>query len=336
MKRVLSFISLMAILSSFSLISLSVASAEDTAVEVSMEAVNYTFAPDTITAEPGQTVTITFDVVEGSHTFAIDEIELDESVTQDGTVTFTAPSEAGDYEFYCSVGNHREAGMVGTLTVSEAEEVTTTDEDTTDREPTFSDVSTSHVNYAAIEYLVSIGTLEGYEDGTFLPDNTVNRAELMKILVAGQGIDPDPETYYGCFPDVEDDWYAKYVCYASSHGWVDGYDNGYFEPGNTVNKVEAVKMVVNALGFSDWLPDSVDEDIYDDTDSSAWYAPYLYVAKYAGFLEVDSGDYDPAGDMNRGWVSEYVFRAKVVYTTAESFYDTELRDYFFENAGFEL
>ena len=33
-----------------------------------------------------------------------------------GTVDFT-PSEAGTYEFYCTIEGHKEAGMVGTLVV---------------------------------------------------------------------------------------------------------------------------------------------------------------------------------------------------------------------------
>jgi len=33
-----------------------------------------------------------------------------------GTLTFT-PSKPGTYAFYCTVAGHKEAGMVGTLTV---------------------------------------------------------------------------------------------------------------------------------------------------------------------------------------------------------------------------
>jgi plastocyanin len=38
-------------------------------------------------------------------------------VQKDGTSTVSADLTAGTYEFYCSVGKHRDAGMKGTLTV---------------------------------------------------------------------------------------------------------------------------------------------------------------------------------------------------------------------------
>lgn len=198
---------------------------------------------------------------------------------------------------------------------------------------TFSDLDAFHENYLAIEYLVSIGTIEGYSDNTYKPDQTVNRAELMKILVAGQGISPDETVYQNCFPDVTTDWYAKYVCYAYEQGWVDGYPDSTFKPAQTVNKVEALKMLVNALGLNSMLPTEVYGDLYDDTDSSAWYAPYLSVAKNLNLLEVTTGDYEPSGEMNRGWVAEYIFRTLVVNEMEIDAFDEDSKNEFLELKG---
>jgi S-layer homology domain len=177
---------------------------------------------------------------------------------------------------------------------------------------TFTDVSDSHDNYLAIEHLADTGTLVGYGDGVFEPEGSINRAELMKVLVLGQGIDPDEDEYKDCYPDVADEWFAPFVCYATEQGWVDGYPDGTFKPGDNVKKVEAVKMLINARGLGDELPESVDEELFGDTDNDAWYAPYLYVAKMKNLLEEGSGDFDPSDKMNRGGVAEQIFRTLVI------------------------
>lgn len=175
---------------------------------------------------------------------------------------------------------------------------------------TFTDVSTSHDNRGAIEYLAYTGTLEGYSDNTFRAEATINRAELMKVLVAGQGIDPDADTYNNCFPDVTTDWYARYVCYAYEEEWVDGYPDNTFLPGNTVNKVEAAKMIINAMGYADAVPTSGEiysADLYSDTYVSAWYAGYVQLVKYWN-LDGAGDHFYPADGMTRGEVAEYMFR----------------------------
>lgn len=43
--------------------------------------------------------------------------KFDLATGQSTTVTFTAPTEPGEYQVICTVPGHMEAGMVGTLTV---------------------------------------------------------------------------------------------------------------------------------------------------------------------------------------------------------------------------
>lgn len=53
------------------------------------------------------------------HNFVIDELSIASPLVpggETGSLTINAP--AGEYQYYCSVAGHKEAGMVGTLTVS--------------------------------------------------------------------------------------------------------------------------------------------------------------------------------------------------------------------------
>ena len=44
-------------------------------------------------------------------------VEEETDTITEGSAKLTVDLEAGEYEFYCPVGNHKEAGMEGTLTV---------------------------------------------------------------------------------------------------------------------------------------------------------------------------------------------------------------------------
>lgn len=182
----------------------------------------------------------------------------------------------------------------------------------------FDDVPVSHANYVAIEYLAAEGVLLGYGDGTFLPEKTVNRAELAKILTEGQGLTlPASE---GCFPDVEEgDWFVDYVCYGAEMEWWKGYEDGNFQPGNTVSKSEAIKMLVNALDLVSELPEEFDtiDERYSDIPSYAWYAPYIEVVAERDLPEVTEGEFAPNSEMTRGGIAEYLFRGVVVSETQE-------------------
>lgn len=111
----------------------------------------------------------------------------------------------------------------------------------------FSDLSSSHANYDAIEYLRVNNVVKGYADGTFRPDLTINRAEFLKIVMEASGRELGGQN---CYPDVRDEWFAKYVCKAKELGFVKGYSDGKFRPGQEINFAEASKIIVNILGLS--------------------------------------------------------------------------------------
>lgn len=61
----------------------------------------------------GEQVTVPFDNDDEDKVYWEHEVEAGET----GTVTFTAPSEPGEYEIICGIEGHLEAGMKATLTV---------------------------------------------------------------------------------------------------------------------------------------------------------------------------------------------------------------------------
>ncbi|MBX4181317.1 cupredoxin domain-containing protein [Candidatus Parcubacteria bacterium] len=80
---------------------------------------SFSFTPSTLTVKKGDTVRINFQNSGGQHDWRLDEFNAKTKVIGSGqseTIEFVA-DKTGSFEYYCSVGTHRQMGMRGTLTV---------------------------------------------------------------------------------------------------------------------------------------------------------------------------------------------------------------------------
>jgi plastocyanin len=94
----------------------------ENAVSFNVVGTNHAFDVKNITVKKGQTVTINFANGDGMHDWVLDEFEGARTPViktgEKSSITFVADT-AGTFEYYCSVGNHRARGMVGTFVVTE-------------------------------------------------------------------------------------------------------------------------------------------------------------------------------------------------------------------------
>jgi len=87
--------------------------------EFAISASPYKFSVTEIRVKKGDTVKIVFKNEQGAHDWVVDEFNARTKVLQAGqteTIEFTA-DKTGTFEYYCSVMNHRQMGMVGKLIV---------------------------------------------------------------------------------------------------------------------------------------------------------------------------------------------------------------------------
>ena len=185
----------------------------------------------------------------------------------------------------------------------------------------FPDVPADHPHGEAINYLKNNNVISGYPDGSFKPESNVNRAELLKILV--KPLIPEDINMQNCFPDVHDEWFSSYVCYAQRNGWISGYPDGTFKPSDPVKKVEAIKMIVN-INQLIWEDNNFSNDAsrFLDIDNNAWYFPFLRIADNRGLLDSFENLYSPASFISRGEVSENMYRALYIKEhSLTNFYD---------------
>ena len=84
-----------------------------------VEAGSFYFNPKEIRVNQGDTVKIVLTAKDMMHDFNIDELGVDGDFIKEGetiTIEFVA-DQIGVFEYYCSVGQHRANGQVGTLIV---------------------------------------------------------------------------------------------------------------------------------------------------------------------------------------------------------------------------
>ncbi len=176
----------------------------------------------------------------------------------------------------------------------------------------FSDVPQTHPNYVAIMYLKKQGILDGYDDGTFKPENLVNRAEALKILLIGNKVQVPDTVAQASFSDYKaDDWFAKYVEQAKTLGIVNGNPDGTFAPARNVIRAEFLKMLLILNGFKTdkW----VGQSMFPDVPADAWFTPYMNYAGEAGLISKDDQNMlYPGRSLTRGDVAEILYLMIVI------------------------
>ena len=109
-------------------------------------------------------------------------------------------------------------------------------------------------NDEAVSVLAGLTVIKGYEDGSYLPEKAVTRAEMAKMIsvILNSGADINELYEDACtFTDMADASWAKgYVAYCASKGIIAGRDDKTFDPMSNVTGTEAAKMAICALGYS--------------------------------------------------------------------------------------
>jgi len=168
----------------------------------------------------------------------------------------------------------------------------------------FPDVPASGEYADAINNLVGQGILNGFEDGTFKPNDPVLREQAAKILATALKLDTTGTENY---PDVStDNWSYKYIVAVTKAGIFGGDENGKFNPFNNLTRQEAAKIIVQAFGFTG----STELTFGDKANIQSWAVPYVKTAVANGILKGDDqGNFNPNANIKRGDFALMIQRA---------------------------
>ena len=116
----------------------------------------------------------------------------------------------------------------------------------------FTDQADIKVDSEVVDTLVSLGVIEGFENGSFQPNGTVTRAQMAKMIYVLRTGNSDASAYNNdktTFTDINGHWAAGYIKYCQSLNIIAGKSNTKFCPNDKVTTQEAAKMLLVTLGY---------------------------------------------------------------------------------------
>ncbi len=174
----------------------------------------------------------------------------------------------------------------------------------------FSDIG-GHWAADFITALAQQGLLSGFNDGTFKPDQQINRAQYAALLV--KALNPTPKRDAIQFSDVFSDFWAKDVIgQAYRSQFISGFPDNTFRPNANMQRVQVILSLVSGLGLGSSNPNFL--SVYDDRDAIPDYAKdevatatnQKIVVNYPNLKQ-----FNPNRDATRGEVVAMIYQALV-------------------------
>lgn len=192
------------------------------------------------------------------------------------------------------------------------------DEDPVEHIYHFSDVDEKTELGKAVYALSDIGIINGYVDGTFKPDNKIQRDEFAKIIVlAMDNLDPAAVTDFTDVP--KDHWANIFIASAQKSGLINGVGDGSFAPTRNIRRDEVMTIIYRAIdGKKAFKERALTVPNFSDDNKIAGFArvPVYMLAQngiVSGTSSVVNGttvnNIDPLSDATRGQCVIMVYNA---------------------------
>ena len=141
-------------------------------------------------------------------------------------------------------------------------------------ENNFADVDADRWSNSEISTMANGKYIQGYEDGTFRPEDDITRGEF--VTIAARFLDAIIDESYKTFNDIDGHWAEAAIHSVADQEWIGGYEDGSFRPDELITRAEAMTIINRMLVYHidhDSLIDAVKH--WPDNHASEWY--YLEV-----------------------------------------------------------
>ena len=176
----------------------------------------------------------------------------------------------------------------------------------------FQDLSTTAWYHESVDYVLSKGIMQGYGDGTFRPDETATRAQMVTLLyrIAGEPAVDDSKALP--FADVNlESWYGSALRWAYQNGITTGVSADTFAPDDCVTREQMVSFLARYAKVTGAY-EKVSEDLssFSDRDRISSYAveSMQWAVANGLILGTETGKLEPMATATRAQLAAVVAR----------------------------
>lgn len=198
----------------------------------------------------------------------------------------------------------------------------------------FSDVK-GNTHESAINALVQAGVINGYADGTFKPNKTLTRSDVVKMMGKWLvSLDYKVPTDYKTNPRFKDltsksnDELLKYAALVKDNGVFNGYADGTLGAGLDITRENMAIVLVrayDAIHKTDLVTlvkeTEFDKDVTDLAKAKAEARPYIDVLDYFDITNPVAPQFNPKNTTTRGQFASFLYKTSNVNVEEEA--DTE-------------
>lgn len=202
----------------------------------------------------------------------------------------------------------------------------------------FSDVK-GNTHEAAINALVETGVIKGYEDGTFKPNKSLTRSDVVKMMGKWLvSMDYEIPTDYKTNPRFTDhtsktnDELLKYAALVKDNKVFGGYEDGSLGAGKAITRENMAIVLVrayDAIHKTDLVSlvkeQEFDKDVTDLSKAKAEAREYIDVLDYFDITNPVAPQFNPKNTTTRGQFASFLYKTTKVEVAEKA--DTEAPEF---------
>lgn len=181
----------------------------------------------------------------------------------------------------------------------------------------FSD-TIGHWGEKAIQNSVRLNLFNGYNDGTFKPNNGISREEISAVVSRYLNLEKKDtsKTSDTEFSDIDHSrWSYKYIDTMRSNSLIRGYTDGTFKPEQNLTRSEFASVAKRILDreYLDYEKMKVADRTFFDVSESHWAIEDITLLGNIGVMVGDtSGNFNPDNNITRAEIAVIMGRLKEI------------------------